>query len=215
MADLIKFTKNYDDLSTDKGYQFKFYCDICGNGYLSPFENSKMGVASGILRGIGGLTGGILGRVGEATYDIQRTVGGKAHDEALKRAVEAVKPHFMQCSRCGKWVCKEVCWNTERGLCVECAPKLEQEMAAAQTEATISQMKEKVFKTDYTKDLNVVGKVVAKCPKCGAETKGAKFCPNCGAKLVAEYQCQKCGAKLTDDMKFCPECGRKNPNFKG
>lgn len=75
-------------------------------------------------------------------------------------------------------------------------------------------MKKKVFKTDYTKDLNVVTEVVAKCPKCGAETKGGKFCPVCGTKLIREYKCLKCGAKLTDEMKFCSECGTKNPNFK-
>ena len=31
---MIQFVNNYDDLSTDKGYQFKFYCVKCGNGYM-------------------------------------------------------------------------------------------------------------------------------------------------------------------------------------
>lgn len=42
----IEFVRNFDDLSTDKGCQFKFYCDHCGNGYLSSFETSAIGVAS-------------------------------------------------------------------------------------------------------------------------------------------------------------------------
>src|SRR5918997_1461118 len=47
---LIKFVRNYDDLSTDRGYQFKFYCDKCGNGFLSNFENSTIGTAGSLLR---------------------------------------------------------------------------------------------------------------------------------------------------------------------
>src|SRR5256885_3214557 len=31
----IRFTGNYEDLSTDRGYQFKFYCEKCQNGYMS------------------------------------------------------------------------------------------------------------------------------------------------------------------------------------
>ncbi|HSN67725.1 MAG TPA: zinc ribbon domain-containing protein, partial [Thermoanaerobaculia bacterium] len=41
----IRFTDNYDDLSTDRGYQFKFYCEKCGNGYMSSFIISKLGMA--------------------------------------------------------------------------------------------------------------------------------------------------------------------------
>jgi len=27
---LIQFVQNYQDLSTDRGFQFKFHCDKCG-----------------------------------------------------------------------------------------------------------------------------------------------------------------------------------------
>lgn len=37
MSQMIQFVANYDDLSTDKGFQFKFHCDRCRNGYLSRF----------------------------------------------------------------------------------------------------------------------------------------------------------------------------------
>ncbi|MCX6638013.1 MAG: zinc ribbon domain-containing protein, partial [Acidobacteria bacterium] len=37
---IIRFTQNHEDLSTDRGYQFKFFCDRCGNGYLSSFQTS-------------------------------------------------------------------------------------------------------------------------------------------------------------------------------
>ena len=40
----IEFTGNYEDLSTDRGYQFKFYCEKCHNGYMSSFKASKLGM---------------------------------------------------------------------------------------------------------------------------------------------------------------------------
>jgi len=43
---LIRFVSNYDDLSTDKGYQFEFFCDRCGNGYMSELSASAIGMAA-------------------------------------------------------------------------------------------------------------------------------------------------------------------------
>jgi len=209
MSDLIGFTRNHEDQSTDRGCQFKFFCDVCGNGYLSPFQASVASAATSLLHGLGSLAGGKLGRVGDAAYNIRRATGGKAHDAALRAAVEAVKPHFMQCSRCGKWVCKEICWNPRRGLCVSCAPKLEQELAAKQSEAELTQMAQKVDQVDYTKDLNVVDEAVAKCSQCGAETAGGKFCPSCGAPLATRQECPRCATRFPPGTRFCPGCGQK------
>jgi len=204
---MIRFTENYDDLSTDRGYQFKFYCDRCHNGYLSSFQTSMTGVASGLLHAAGNMFGGFLGRAGSGAYEIQRAVGGQAHDSALRQAVEEVKPHFHQCNRCGKWVCPEVCWNPRRGLCLECAPDVEQEMAAAQAQATKDQIWSKAAGTDYTGKLDMTRDVVAYCPQCGGKTQGAKFCPECGFKLAAKNECPKCGTEVEAGTKFCPECG--------
>jgi rRNA maturation endonuclease Nob1 len=43
---LIQFVENYDDLSTDRGFQFKFYCDKCRNGYMSGFQASIVAPAA-------------------------------------------------------------------------------------------------------------------------------------------------------------------------
>jgi hypothetical protein len=43
---LIQFTKNHTDHSTDKGYQFEFFCDRCGNGFMSEFQASAAGMAA-------------------------------------------------------------------------------------------------------------------------------------------------------------------------
>src|SRR5436305_15296231 len=88
----IEFVQNYDDLSTDLGFQFKFHCDRCGNGFQSRFISNKVGMAGGLLRAAGGLLGGVLGNAGNSAYEIQRAVGGPAHDNALREAVQEIKP---------------------------------------------------------------------------------------------------------------------------
>lgn len=207
---LIQFVANYDDLSTDRGYQFKFYCDKCHNGHMSQFETSVTGVAGDVLRAAGHLFGGILGRVGDSSYQVQRAVAGKAHDEALMRAVQEGKQHFKQCSRCGKWVCPEVCWNQERGLCEGCAPDEKEELAAAQAQATTEQIFEKARKTDLAGHIDMKKKATApgECPRCGAKA-GGKFCAECGSPLAVTVRCSGCGAENPASAGFCPECGQK------
>ena len=117
---VIEFTANHEDLSTDRGYQFKFYCDRCGNGYMSRFQPSGGRTTGGLLRVAGGIFGGILA-AGNG-HQVQRSGSGRAHEYASDRAVAEAKAYFKQCSRCAKWVCPDVCWNAKAGLCEECAP---------------------------------------------------------------------------------------------
>ena len=117
----IRFTGNYEDLSTDRGFQFKFYCEKCSNGYMSTFKTSTIGMLGSAARAASSLFGGFLGNVADSTYEVQRAVGGPAHDSALKDAVDEIAPIFKQCTRCGKWVCPDVCWNAQRSLCENCA----------------------------------------------------------------------------------------------
>jgi Prokaryotic RING finger family 2 len=100
-----------------------------------------VGTAGSLLRAAGDLFGGVFGDAGNSAYEIQRAVGGKAHDSALQAAVAEVKPNFTQCVRCGKWVCNTVCWNEDRGLCSSCAPQTEEEIAAAQGQAVLSRVR--------------------------------------------------------------------------
>jgi rRNA maturation endonuclease Nob1 len=177
---------------------------------MSRFQTSYVGTAGGFLRAAGDLLGGVLGRAGDSAYEIQRAVAGPAHDSALEAAVQEVKPHFTQCVRCGRWVCNEVCWNPERGLCTECGPKTEVEVAAAQSEAQVEQIRQKVRQKDQTKGVDLERRMVARCPQCSAQTKGGKFCPECGAPLSAESRCRACDAEMPAKARFCPECGEKS-----
>ena len=205
----IEFTDNYQDLSTDTGYQFKFFCQCCGNGYMSSWQANKLGVAGGLLRGAGDLLGGVFGRAASGAYDVQRAVGGPAHDSALKEAVAEIRPLFVQCKRGGQWVCKEICWNAERSLCKNCAPILQREIAAKQASIAVEQVDQKLREQDLLEGVNIKAAAAVLCPKCGAEAKGGKFCQECGASLIPKTECPKCGAKLPDGSKFCGECGTK------
>ena len=119
---VIEFTDNYQDLSTDQGFQFKFHCERCGDGFMSSFQTNTLGVAGSLLRGAGGLLGGILGQAAASTYEVQRAIGGPQHDAALRAAIAEVKPLFQKCRRCGNWLCAQTCWNAKAGLCKQCAP---------------------------------------------------------------------------------------------
>jgi len=206
---LIQFTKNHSDHSTDKGYQFEFFCDRCGNGFMSEFKASVTGMASSALRAAGSIFGGILGQAGSSSYEIERAVRGPGHDQAFRKAVEESKPNFRLCPKCAKWVCLATCWNSQRGLCFDCAPSVETEMASAQAKIVVDQMKQKLQQQDLTKDLDLTSEAVALCPSCGARTQGAKFCPECGKPLRPQNECPRCGAKFEAASKFCPECGTK------
>ena len=207
---LIKFVRNYDDLSTDRGFQFEFYCDRCGTGYRTHFQASATGMVTEALDVAGGLLGGVLGRAAHVSERVHSAAWEHAHDKAFAAAVEEVKPNFIQCRRCTEWVCRDLCWNAERSLCKRCAPEVEAEYAAAQVEATIEQGREAIRETEYVSAEDkerLQEAVVAACPQCGAEVSGGRFCPECGAPLKMERSCTECGSKNPATAKFCPECG--------
>ncbi len=217
MSNMIQFVRNYDDLSTDKGFQFKFHCDKCGNGHMSRFQPNALGIAGSVLNAAGSLFGGIFGQVGDATYQMQRAVGGKAHDEALEKAVQDGKQYFKQCTRCGKWVCPDVCWNHSAGLCEDCAPDDKEELAAQQARATSEQIYQKTREQDYTEHINFKEKTaVMQCANCNAKlTASDKFCPSCGTPNAQMQQaaqakfCGECGSATQPGQKFCGSCGNK------
>jgi hypothetical protein len=205
----IEFTDNYEDLSTESGYQFKFNCERCGNGYMSTYKASKSGVATGLLRGASSVFGGFLGSASNGADQFQDLIQGPAHDAALKDAVTEIRPQFIQCKRCGQWVCREVCWNAERGLCVDCAPMAQREISSLQAQITIDQAGEKLRQQDLTEGLDLKAPAVVICPSCGVENDGGKFCSECGESLLPRTECPKCGTKFKAGSKFCPECGAK------
>jgi len=210
----IEFTKNYSDLSTDKGFQFEFNCDRCGTGYRTRFQASAMGLVSGALDTASSLFGGILGQAADLGERARSATWEKAHDDAFEKAMEELRPDFVQCPRCSSWVCRKACWNNKKGLCKECAPDLGVEMAAAQASRTVEEIwsKSKMAEEDrdMLKEKSWREGVRATCPQCNAPLQNnAKFCPECGAQINLKKHCTECGAELAPNAKFCAECGHK------
>jgi len=135
---------------------------------------------------------------------------GKAHDAAFVAAIEQAKNHFHRCAQCLRFVC-DPCWNVKSGLCRNCAPDAEVAIEAAKAAGEVDAAADKARgegvargqKLDVKSDRQLV------CPKCHAETHGAKFCPECGFKLAVLTNCPKCSAEFPPGAKFCPECGEK------
>lgn len=196
---------------------------------MSRFITSKVGIAGTLLRTAGSIFGGWAGTAGYNSYDVQRMAAGPEHDAALREAVEEGKQYFRQCTRCGKWVCPEACWNGKANLCETCAPDFEEELAAnraqAMSDAARQQLQEQATKTDYVSgvDMTAGGEVAAPavgerapstavCAKCSADLGQGKFCPQCGTPATAagaKQFCPECGAAADRKAKFCPECGGK------
>ncbi len=210
---MTKFVRNHSDESTERGFQFEFFCDRCGSGYRSPFKASATGVAKEALDAASGLLGGIFGRAAELGDRVHSAAWERAHDQAFNEAAEEARPHFKQCPRCSSWVCVDSCWNTKRGLCKECAPDLGVEMSAAQASRSVEEVWAHAKMSEEDKKLsegNWRETIVASCPECGKPlATNAKFCPECGAALKKAAHCTECGVKLQPGTKFCPECGAR------
>jgi hypothetical protein len=213
MADKIRFVRNYSDLSTNKGFQFEFYCDHCGTGYRTRFKTSSTGVISEVLDAAGSLLGDVFGRTADISNRVHSVTWEKAHDKAFENATEEVQGDFIQCPRCQSWVCRERCWNKSKGLCKDCAPDLGVEMSAAQSSRSVEEIWAHAQMAEEDKNLgkeNWKEVIKASCPKCGASLeKNSKFCPECGEKLSSAKFCPECGKKQSLNAKFCINCGAK------
>ena len=213
MSDPIRFTSNYEDKSTDTGFQFEFFCDRCGNGYKSRFQSSTTGTLNKVMESASNIFGGIFSGAANATENVKSATWEQAHEKALVEAGKEISPNFIQCPRCNKWVCRERCWNSQKGLCKQDAPDLGVEMASAQAQKSVEEIHAHAAMAEEDKKL---GKeywregIVGTCPNCEKPlAKNSRFCPECGSDLKPKDACPKCKAKIQKESKFCIECGEK------
>jgi hypothetical protein len=220
---MTAFTRNYEDNSTEAGFEFTFYCDVCHDGFKTSFiesETHKKGnLFRGITRGVGAAAslfgGGILNGLDNAAYRSQDILSErfdgmspawhKEHENAFTAAQNEAKQHFHRCNKCHLWVC-DSCWNDEVGLCAECAPRMNVEIAAARADKMKRDIWDKADETQVFK-----GEITQKatfCPNCGKPAGQSKFCTNCGASLGLNV-CPNCGAENDQSVRFCGECGTK------
>jgi len=182
------FTSNFEDKSTEQGFQFIFKCGICGNGYESAFVASEEAREKAVFNKVAQFGGmfsnkaSLANAFGGQAY--QTPQWNKERDAALKKASDEAMNHFHQCPKCHKYVCDND-WKADVSLCSVDA-------AEAQTRASPQAQ----------------GATPAICPKCGQASGGGKFCNNCGAPL-GPSKCAVCGAENAPGAKFCGGCGAK------
>jgi DNA-directed RNA polymerase subunit M/transcription elongation factor TFIIS len=213
MTDLIEFSNNYNDLSTDAGFQFEFICDRCGSGYRTPFQATATGTITNALETASSIFGGVFGSAANISEQVRNAGWQRARDAALTSAIAMIRPAFVQCPRCQSWVCRKKCWNDKRGLCKQCAPDMGVEMSAAQASRSVEEVWAHAAMSEEDKKLSEANwreTIKAACPKCEAPlATNAKFCPNCGEPLKSKTHCTQCGGLLQPGAKFCGECGAK------
>ena len=218
---LIRFTANHQDLSTDRGYQFKFLCDKCGNGYMSRFQPSLTGTAGGLF----------------ARPEISSVESFRAQATALTRfnaqsGAKRTTARSRKRSRKLRFISSNalaaangfarMCAGTRRpGLCEGCAPDFEEDFAAnkaqAMSQAAQNQLYEKARQTDYASATDM--SAGASCPERDARVplvwsedhrqqilSGVRRTACKSNSLVRDADFEPEGAP-----KFCPECGVKMP----
>lgn len=99
------FTKKFIDNSTKDGFQFVYFCDLCGRPYETVFIQSSEHQKPWYKR------------IGKKHAEAMKC----EHDKAFFFANEETKNHFNRCTFCGMVVCDED-FNTETGMCTCCSP---------------------------------------------------------------------------------------------
>jgi membrane protease subunit (stomatin/prohibitin family) len=182
--------ENFEDLSTEKGFQFRFYCDVCSDGFTSRFIP--------------------LRRTGAAAAEAERAAYAPGDDEAdegaysaaLRKAAAEMERHLRFCKDCGQWVCVRACWNAEQKLCRDCAHDEGEETAAQPRETGDQETTARDEKRDR-------GPRLVECLNCGRMVEDRSFCSECGESLRGVNVCPECDADVAAGAKFCPVCGAK------
>jgi len=217
---LKAFTNNYKDNSTDAGFEFTFFCDVCNDGYKSSFIESdtyKKKKGSRLLgQGasmIGNLAGGRARDVGNTAsqgssamserFEGKSPEWHKEHETAFDKAQNESRQHFHRCPNCNKYVCDH-CWNEDTTLCTKCSPRQEVYVAQASAKAMTRNI-DKAGESAVVWEGKIENKVTI-CPSCGKPAGSGKFCNNCGTSMEPKV-CPKCGAKNAVNIRFCNNCG--------
>ncbi|MDR3359586.1 MAG: zinc ribbon domain-containing protein [Bifidobacteriaceae bacterium] len=218
---LQAFTRNYRDNSTEAGFEFTFFCDLCNDGFKSSFIESATYKKRGLMRGIGqgaSLLGGLVGgRVSSLGYSAGRATDllgqrfegrspewHKEHEQAFERAQNEAKEHFHRCPSCNKYVCDQ-CHNEDEGLCVSCAPR--QEVLVAKTRADAMRRNIGRAGDSATVWQGAIESKTTMCPVCGKPAGNGKFCNNCGTSMALR-ECPRCAAPNQQTVRFCNNCGQ-------
>ena len=206
MAQVIEFVNNYNDRSTDQGFQLEFTRDRCGTGYRTRFQTRATGTVANVLDGASSLLGGIFGQAANIGERVKSAGWQKDREDGVSAAIQEIRPSFIQCPKCQSWVCRTKCWNNKKGQCKGCPSDIGVEMRAADASKEVETVLANAQADTETQKMATGDwnqKLRASCPQSGSPlATTAKFCPECGEKLQFEAKCVKCGAKLQPGTKF-------------
>lgn len=197
---------NYRDVGSagshmQAGFQFEFHCQNCSRTWRSPFEAYRRGQLAGLIYKFAYLLGdrGSMIRASGAVAD----VGSKrAHDGALRHALEAAEQRYTECPACAKTVCAD-CWDTRAGTCESCAG------GGARPERTDERSEERASRgQESATDRAPESSAALKCPNCSCAISGGRFCEECGFDMASTHKsCPSCGTLCARATRFCADCG--------
>jgi hypothetical protein len=200
---------NYRDISkggsdTHAGFQLEFYCASCPRTWKSPFQPYRKAQFAGLIYKLAYFLNdrGVMFRASNAVANAGEH---RAHDGALKQALELAEHRYIECSACGKAVCED-CWDTGARLCVQCASKGARPHGGHNASARADD--------DGYGDGNggmrpaATASAVLKCPNCSCAIGGGRFCEECGFDMASTHKsCPGCGTLCARATRFCADCG--------
>jgi rRNA maturation endonuclease Nob1 len=214
---LRDFVKNFDDMSDQNGFSFKFKCDICGDGFLTKYRPAPYAKAKGFLgaaSSLGSSIGSSLGGFGGGAWGAQSAAGymqdakwREAYEKALDEGIAEARAHFTKCPGCTRYV-DSTCWNEQALMCVDCSPRQAITVQKARAAAFGTKAQEAMMAQDYSAEIKGAETVKVTCSNCGKPTSSGKFCEVCGAPLE-KNACPNCGASISATARFCNNCGAK------
>ena len=98
MAKYIEFVSNYNDLSTEHGFQFEFECNRCGSGYRTEMQAWAVGSVANVLDTASSLFGGFMNTAATLGEKARSAAWQKARDNAFAEAVEEIRPQIGRAS---------------------------------------------------------------------------------------------------------------------
>jgi hypothetical protein len=223
----IEFADNIEDLSSVTDYVFNFLCNRCKNGYQSNPVPTNLGMAGSVLKVATGLFNKHAA-TGVSGGKVQKLLSGPSWERALADAANKTRPCFIHCAQCDTWVCRDMCWNPDEGVCKSCAPIPGEDEARAEKlmprewktlreleerEARAEKKPESETQEPSAPPSNGVAKNGATVSNGASVSNGARADASAAIPLqpipAAESgpaACPTCGAAAAGG-KFCSECG--------
>ena len=206
----IEFTDNYEDLSTELRLSVQVLLrELRQRLHVQLRGQQEPAWPPGCCGGSAASLGGFLGNAATAPSNCATWSPGPAHDKALQNAVEEIRPAVRPVQEVRQWVCREVCWNAERGLCTDCAPIAQREISSLQAQITVEQAGEKLRAAGPDRRAQPGLQSGGHVSRLRGRERGRQVLPGVRRPLLSEAECPRCGTKYKAGAKFCPECGAK------